>query len=73
MNLIVVGRRRSTAAGRRRCGSNALPTAGSWVVRTSESRCDEPQFHWLYARAEELDVPVLLHPAKPMTTEQVKP
>jgi len=38
--------------------------AGAW--------CDEPQFHWLYARAEELGVPVLLHPAKPMTTEQVK-
>lgn len=34
--------------------------------------CDEPQFHWLYARAEELGVPILLHPAKPMTTEQVK-
>ena len=34
--------------------------------------CDEPQFHWLYARAEELDIPILLHPAKPMTTEQVK-
>lgn len=38
--------------------------AGAW--------CDEPQFHWLYARAEELGVPVLLHPAKPLTTEQVK-
>ncbi len=38
--------------------------AGAW--------CDEPQFHWLYARAEELDMPILLHPAKPMTTEQVK-
>jgi aminocarboxymuconate-semialdehyde decarboxylase len=38
--------------------------AGAW--------CDEPQFHWLYARAEELEVPILLHPAKPMTTEQVK-
>ncbi len=38
--------------------------AGTW--------CDEPPFHWLYARAEELGVPVLLHPAKPMTTEQVK-
>ena len=38
--------------------------AGAW--------CDEPPFHWLYARAEELDVPILLHPAKPMTTEQVK-
>lgn len=34
--------------------------------------CDEPQFHWLYARAEELGVPILLHPAKPATTEQVK-
>ncbi len=38
--------------------------AGAW--------CDEPQFHWLYARAEELGVPIPLHPAKPMTTEQVK-
>ena len=38
--------------------------AGAW--------CDEPQFQWLYARAEELGVPILLHPAKPMTTEQVK-
>ena len=38
--------------------------AGAW--------CDEPQFHWLYARAEELDVPILLHPAMPMTTGQVK-
>jgi predicted TIM-barrel fold metal-dependent hydrolase len=34
--------------------------------------CDEPQFHWLYARAEELEVPILLHPSKPMTTDQVK-
>lgn len=34
--------------------------------------CDEPRFHWLYARAEELGLPVLLHPAKPMTTEQVQ-
>jgi predicted TIM-barrel fold metal-dependent hydrolase len=34
--------------------------------------CDEPQFHWLYARAEELGVPILLHPARPMTTEMVK-
>jgi aminocarboxymuconate-semialdehyde decarboxylase len=38
--------------------------AGAW--------CDEPQFHWLYARAEELGLPILLHPSKPMTTEQVK-
>ncbi|HEY2250234.1 MAG TPA: amidohydrolase family protein [Planctomycetaceae bacterium] len=38
--------------------------AGAW--------CDEPQFCWLYARAEELGVPILLHPAKPLTTEQVK-
>jgi len=38
--------------------------AGAW--------CDEPRFHWLYARAEELGVPILLHPAMPMTTEQTK-
>ncbi|MCZ6672008.1 MAG: amidohydrolase family protein [Verrucomicrobia bacterium] len=38
--------------------------AGAW--------CDEPQFRWLFARAEELGFPILLHPAKPMTTEQVK-
>ena len=38
--------------------------AGAW--------CDEPQFHWLYARAEELGLPILLHPSKPMTTDQVK-
>jgi len=38
--------------------------AGAW--------CDEPQFRWLYSRAEELGVPILLHPAKPLTTEQVK-
>jgi predicted TIM-barrel fold metal-dependent hydrolase len=38
--------------------------AGQW--------CDEPQFHWLYARAEELGIPVLLHPAKPMMTEVVQ-
>lgn len=38
--------------------------AGQW--------CDEPQFHWLYARAEELSIPILLHPSKPMTTEVVK-
>jgi aminocarboxymuconate-semialdehyde decarboxylase len=38
--------------------------AGAW--------CDEPQYHWLYARAEELGVPILLHPAMPMTTEQTK-
>ncbi|HWA99931.1 MAG TPA: amidohydrolase family protein [Pirellulales bacterium] len=33
---------------------------------------DEPEFRPLFARAVELDVPVLLHPAKPMTTEVVK-
>lgn len=38
--------------------------AGQW--------CDESQFHWLYARAEELSLPILLHPSKPMTTEAVK-
>lgn len=34
--------------------------------------CDEEEFRWLYARAEELDIPILLHPAMPMTTEQTK-
>jgi predicted TIM-barrel fold metal-dependent hydrolase len=38
--------------------------AGRW--------CDEPPFHWLYARAEALDIPILLHPSKPMTTDLVK-
>lgn len=38
--------------------------AGAW--------CDEPQFQWLYARAEELGLPILLHPSRPMTTEHVK-
>lgn len=33
---------------------------------------DEPQYRPLFARAVELDVPVLLHPAKPVTTEFVK-
>jgi predicted TIM-barrel fold metal-dependent hydrolase len=33
---------------------------------------DEPPFRALFARAEELDVPLLLHPAKPVTTEVVK-
>lgn len=33
---------------------------------------DEPEFRPLFARAVELDVPVLLHPAKPVTTELVK-
>ena len=33
---------------------------------------DEPEFRPLFARAVELDVPVLLHPAKPLTTDVVK-
>ena len=33
---------------------------------------DEPEFRPIFARAVELDVPVLLHPAKPVTTQQVK-
>ena len=33
---------------------------------------DEPEFRPLFARAVELDVPVLLHPAKPVTIEMVK-
>lgn len=33
---------------------------------------DEPELRPLFARAVELDVPVLLHPAKPLTTDVVK-
>jgi predicted TIM-barrel fold metal-dependent hydrolase len=33
---------------------------------------DEPQFRPLFARAVELDIPVLLHPAKPVTIDFVK-
>lgn len=33
---------------------------------------DEPVFRPLFRRAVDLDLPVLLHPAKPVTTEQVK-
>ena len=33
---------------------------------------DEPEFRSLFARAVELDLPVLLHPAKPVTIEAVK-
>ncbi|MBM3891075.1 MAG: hypothetical protein FJ388_18335 [Verrucomicrobia bacterium] len=33
---------------------------------------DEPEFRPLFARAVEMDLPVLLHPAKPATIEQVK-
>ena len=33
---------------------------------------DEPEFRPVLARAVELDIPVLLHPAKPLTTEFVK-
>lgn len=33
---------------------------------------DEPEFRPLFARAVELDVPVLLHPAKPITIDWVK-
>jgi predicted TIM-barrel fold metal-dependent hydrolase len=33
---------------------------------------DEPEFRPLFARAVELDVPVLLHPAKPITIDFVK-
>jgi predicted TIM-barrel fold metal-dependent hydrolase len=33
---------------------------------------DEPEFRPLFARAEKLGLPLLLHPAKPVTIEQVK-
>jgi aminocarboxymuconate-semialdehyde decarboxylase len=38
--------------------------AGQWP--------DEPQFRWLFARAVELGIPILLHPAKPTTIRQVR-
>lgn len=45
-----------------------------WLVYTNLAGRfpDEPAFRPLFARAVELDVPVLLHPAKPITTELVK-
>ncbi len=33
---------------------------------------DEPEFRWLFARAVELDLPIILHPAKPVTLNAVK-
>ena len=33
---------------------------------------DEPPYRWLFQRAVELDLPVLLHPALPVTAPQVK-
>jgi predicted TIM-barrel fold metal-dependent hydrolase len=33
---------------------------------------DEPEFRPLFARAVEYDIPILLHPAKPITSEIVK-
>lgn len=33
---------------------------------------DEPQFRWLFARAAKMELPILLHPAKPLTIEFVK-
>lgn len=38
--------------------------AGSWP--------DEAAYRWVFGRAVELDLPILLHPAKPTTTEHVK-
>ena len=38
--------------------------AGQWP--------DEPRFRWLFARAQELDVPIVLHPALPTTLAQTK-
>ena len=38
--------------------------AGAWP--------DEPRFRWLFGAAARYDIPLLLHPAKPVTTEQVK-
>ena len=33
---------------------------------------DEPQFRWLFGRAEQMEIPILLHPAYPMTYDAVK-
>lgn len=33
---------------------------------------DEPQFRWLFKRAEQMNIPILLHPAYPMTYDAVK-
>ena len=33
---------------------------------------DEPQFRWLFGRAEQMGIPILLHPAYPMTYDAVK-
>jgi predicted TIM-barrel fold metal-dependent hydrolase len=38
--------------------------AGTWP--------DEPQYRWLFGAAVNYNIPVLLHPAKPTMTEQVK-
>jgi predicted TIM-barrel fold metal-dependent hydrolase len=45
-----------------------------WLVYTNLAGQfpDEPKFRPLFARAVELDIPVLLHPAKPITTDVVK-
>lgn len=45
-----------------------------WLVYTNLAGKfpDELEFRPLFARAVELDLPVLLHPAKPVTIEQVK-
>jgi predicted TIM-barrel fold metal-dependent hydrolase len=45
-----------------------------WLVYTNLAGKfpDEPEFRPLFAKAVELDVPVLLHPAKPITTDLVK-
>lgn len=45
-----------------------------WLVYTNLAGKfpDEPEFRPLFARAVELDLPVLLHPAKPITTDLVK-
>lgn len=33
---------------------------------------DEPPYRWLFAQAEKLEIPILLHPAFPVTYEQTK-
>lgn len=63
---------RAAQAELERCAKQ-LGTKGILLYTNLAGRFpDEPQFRWLFARAVELDLPVLLHPAKPITTEQVK-
>jgi predicted TIM-barrel fold metal-dependent hydrolase len=63
---------RATLAELDRCASR-LGMKGILLYTNLAGRFpDEPEFEPLFARAAELGLPVLLHPAKPLTTEFVK-